>query len=349
MKLKKIIFFILFFLFLLTIKANASSADIDISKIADSFNNSIYVSKLANLGEFISAKQDSAGITLSYGNDNIVYLFDNNNILCATYPTSDKSIRKKCDILSAILIDTISTMQGNEPGNLIAFGLDDSFCYTTLNDNGIAKNYFNDMNSNRVIDFKINPFFKLPSLKSDSAIEKNSFLTEYKTLYSDVDCFVKKEDFIFYKTFSENGNMDLYIGQASKLNNLAYDSILTVIDILFDDNRASIYFKQNYSNISNDNFNFNGVSVDTSISELPISNVDTVLLPLNMKYAKFTINRDIVKENLKSIQISESKIGDSTSSSGKISLPIIAFLFVMVILVFCLVIFILKNVINHHK
>ena len=82
---------------------------------------------------------------------------------------------------------------------------------------------------------------------------------------------------------------------------------------------------------------------------MPISNVDTVLLPLNMKYAKFTINRDIVKENLKFIQISESKIGDSTSSSGKISLPIIAFLFVMVILVFCLVIFILKNVINHHK
>lgn len=348
MKLKKIIFLMIFFIFFIAIKVDATYVDIDISKIADNFNNSVYVSKLADLGESISAKQNSVGITLSYGNDNIVYLL-NNNILSATYPCQDKSIRKKCDILSAILIDTISTMQGNEPGKLISFALDDSFCYTTLDDNGISKNYFNDKNSNMVVDFKINPLFKLPLLKSDSAIEKNSFLTEYTTLYPDIDCFVKKEDFIFYKTFSEDGNMELYIGQSGVLNNFAYDSILTVLNILFDDNRTSLYFKQNYSDISNGNFEFNGVSVDTLVSKLPVSNVDTELLPLDMKYAKFTINRDVVKENLKSITVSEPKVGDSTNNSSKVSLPVIIFLLIMIILIFCLIIFIFKNVIKFNK
>lgn len=342
MKFRKIIFFMFILLFIFCIKCDATTVDFDISKIAENFNNNIYVSKLSEIGETVSAKQSGSEITLTYGNDNIVFSFNNSKILSGTYPFSDKTIRKRCDILTAILIDTISTMQGHESGSLIAFALDDSFCYTTLSDQGIAKNYLTDENSNMVVDFEINPFWELPILKSDSEIKEDDFLLQSKALHSDSDCFLKKEDLIFYKTFSEDGNMDLYIGQSNELDDLSYDSVLTALNILFNDSRVNTYFKKNYNNISIGNFEFNGVKVDTNILDFPISNIDTVLLPSNMKYAKFTINRDIVKKELSNIKIDDSDEKNS-SNSDNIVLTIVMVI-IMLILLISLVIFVIKNI-----
>lgn len=345
MKFKKIFFLVFILFFIFCVKSNATTVDIDVSKIAENFNKNVYVGRLAEIGETVSAKQSGSDITLTYGHDNIVFSLNNSKILSGTYPFSDKTIRKRCDILTAILIDTISTMQGHEPGNLIAFALDDSFCYTTLIDQGIAKNYFNDENSNMVVNFEINPFWELPTLKSDLEIKEDDFLVQAKALYSDENCLVKKENLIFYKTFSEDGNIDLYIGQADELDDLSYNSILTVLDILFKDSRATTYFKKNYNNISIGNFEFNGVTIDTNISNLPVSNIDTVLLPSNMKYAKFSINRDIVKKELADIPVT-SPNDEDVSNSDNIVLTIVM-VAIMLILLVSLVIFVLKNVISN--
>lgn len=344
MKFKKFVLIFIISLFIFTVKSDATTIDIDVTKIADNFNNSIYVSRLAEFNEFVSAKQNGNDITLSYGNDNLVFVFEN-GVFSVTYPFSDRTVRKKCDILSAIFIDTVATMQGKEPGELIAFALDDSFCFTTLSDNGIAKDYLTDVNSNMVVNFSINPYFKLPSVNSDKAISEDSFLTKYDTFYPDVDCVVKQEDLIFYKTFSDNGDMELYIGRSDEVDDITYDSVLTAVDLLFKDKRASRYFRQNYSNFSVGNAEFDGVSVNIDIDKLPVSNVDTSLLPLNMKFVKFTVNRDVVKENLKSISLSSPDVGDSTSNSESIPLPLIICLSIMGFLACCLVVFVFRKII----
>lgn len=347
MKFKKIVFFMIILFFILCTNSNANTVDIDISKLAENFNNNIYVSKLAEIGEVVSAKQTDSDITLTYGNDNIVFNLDNSNILSGTYPFLDKVVRKRCDILTAILIDTISTMQGNEPGKLIAFALDDSFCLTTLSDNGIAKNYLNDENSNIVVNFKINPFFEFPILNSNSPIKEDNFLLKADDLHGDKGCLVKQENLIFYKTFSENGDIELYIGQPDELNNLSYDSILTGLNLLFNDTHVKTYFKKNYENISLGNFEFNGVSIITDITELPISNIDTILLPSNMKFAKFTVNSDIVKKELSNIKIDNSDKKNS-SNSDNIFLTIVMIV-IMLTLLFSLLLFVLKNIIFSNK
>lgn len=347
MKLKKIVFFMIILFFILCIKSNASTQNIDISKLAENFNKNNYVAKLAEIGEVVSARQTNSNITLTYGNDNVVFNLDSSKILSGTYPFSDKVVRKKCDILTAILIDTIYTMQGNEPGKLIAFALDDSFCFTTLSDNGIAKNYLNDENSNIVVDFKINPFFEFPTLNSNSSIKEDNFLLKSDDLHGDKNCLVKQENLIFYKTFSDNGDIELYIGQPDELNNLSYDSILTGLNLLFNDNRTNTYFKRNYENISLGNFEFNGVSITTDISELPVSNIDTILLPSNMKFAKFTINRDIVKKELANIKIDNSE--EKTSSKSDDFVLTIVMVIIILSLLISLLIFVFKNIIFSNK
>lgn len=347
MSLKRIFFVIVFFMLVFSVKVNAATnVDIDVSKIAENFNNSVYVSKLAELGEVVSAKQDSDGITLSYGSDNVVFVFKTNEVLSATYPFSDKFVRKKCDVLCAIFIDTISTMQGKEPGELIAFALDDSFCYTTLSDDGIAKNYLSDVLSNTVVNFEINPYVLFPSASSSNPIKENDFLAESDTFYPDVDCFVKKEDLVFFKSFSENGDMELFIGRSGELDVVAYDSILNAVDILFKDERASKYFRQCYDGFSVGNYEFDGVSVSTDVTDFPVSNVDTALLPLDMRFAKFTINREVVKEDLKSVQLSDPDVGDSTGGKQSFSLPLVIGLSVMGLLIVLLVVFVFRNVIK---
>lgn len=113
--------------------------------------------------------------------------------------------------------------------------------------------------------------------------------------------------------------MELYIGQGNELvDEQAYESILTALDILFDNPQVSSYFKKNYSSFSLGNFDFDGVSVSLDVTELPIFNVDTALVPTNMKYAKFSINRDVVKEKLNSLaEDSTPQKGDSTNIDNK--------------------------------
>lgn len=332
----KILFLSILVLFILIIKSNAyESVSIDISAISENFNNSKYVTALKDLGISISATQKADNsIVLDYDDSTITYSYDStNNLYSVSYPITDEAY-EKYNILSAIFIDSISTMQGNPEGSQIALGLDDSFCYSFLKDDGVSKNYFAE-NGTTVANYQINPSIKMPVLSTSSSIADNIFLLEYETFYPDEDCLVKSGNLIFYKTFSENGDMELYIGDTNELNNYAYNSILTAISLLFDDARASYYLKENYTDFSIGNTEFDGISVSLDETSLPVSNIYTILLPDNMKYAKFTINRDIVKSKLDSVQIPSSpQVGDTTNTNNSFIIILAIAIVLIIILIF---------------
>lgn len=355
MKFKKIIFLMIIFIFALIISVNANTTtnteseniqaletvEIDVTTIAENFNNNIYVSNLSNLGITVMAEQVEGLITLMYNDTSSVdyYIDSSTNVLSTTYEMGNT----ECDVLNALFIETISTMQGNESGLILPFAWGDHFCYSSLTDNGIGKNYLYE-DGKTVISFEINPSIKLTLPETSTPLTSDDFLVEYETFYPDENCLVRDKNLIFYKTFLEDGTMELYIGQMNELTTeQAYQSILNAVDILFEDTKAAYYFKQNYSDFSLGNFEFDGVSVNVDITSLPTSTIETVLTGANMKYAKFTINRDIVKEKLPSVVIDNPEIGDtSKNSNNKLSLGII-------ILVFIFAIVIIGFVIRFHK
>lgn len=141
MRLKKVL--ILFFVFLgcfLTssyatefVDGAESTVDIDISKIAENFNKSSYVTKFSNIGTKIYATQTNNSIILNYGNANsLVYAYNpNTGVYTTYYPISPIN-----EYLNAILFDTIYTMQGNEEGKELPYALDDTLSFAGIKDSG---------------------------------------------------------------------------------------------------------------------------------------------------------------------------------------------------------------------
>lgn len=355
MKYKKIvILFLVFFSLFCTVslasEEDEETAKIDVSTIAENFNKSSYVAKLSSIGINVSAVQTANSIILRYnGTDTVTYTYDESESLLTTYYPSLKY--DMANILNSIFVDTISTMQGNEEGRQIPFALDDTFCFSSIRDLGIEKTYTSDENGGIKIRFQINPLITLPVNETSSAITDTSYLSEYTAFYSTDDCIVKSGDLIFYKTYNDDGLLEIYIGQADELDDFSYDSLLNALAIIFGDGdsysqKAPAYFEQNYDGFASGNIEFNGVSIDTNtIESLPVNNVDTIMVSSNMKYAKIVIDEEKVKEELPNVIINNDDNTDKSKSSGnRYSSPMI-----FSIVIICMVIIIMLIGILHRR
>ena len=331
MKIKKILLLIAIFLAVLVPISNADTEEVnlDLSKIVDKFNKCYYTSALSNIGITVKATKADNSFVLTYNNSkSITYNYDKSaGILSTTYPITNNTEE---NILSALFIDTISTIEGNEEGSFIFPALNDTFCYTSIKSNGVAKNYISsDGGSTVMTEFQISTSQRLsPSLDS-SVLSKSDFNNYLETFISDKNCIIKNSNLIFLKSTDDSGNIILYIGQPTELLDNAYESILNAISYLVsmdkDDETASnvvSYFRQNYAGFSAGNADFDGVSINTDIDSLPDTTLDTILVSRNMKYAKFTINVDTVISKSQNISPSPS-INDSTNISKKHISPIL--------------------------
>ena len=339
MKFYKILFFFVLFLlmFIPISKCDFETSDIDINTIGDNYNNNSYVAALANIGVKVTATQSNNVIVLTYNDsDSLIYTYNESD---GVFSTSYSSLNNEhLDILNAIFIDTISTMQGNASGVQLSAAFDDTFCFSTLKDNGISKNYLSDDGSSITVDFKINPSIKLPVPQIDSSIKEEDFYKEYETLYEKENTIVKAQGLLFLKSYDENGNLIIYIAQPTELNDYAYDSVLTALKILLTNNttdseKLSYYFKQNYSDFTIGNKDFDGVSVDLNIESLPVSTPDTILIASDAKYAKFTIFENIVKEKIADITLPSVSQNDGVkANSSKLFLIILIPLLILLII-----------------
>lgn len=342
MNLKRVfVLFVIFLSLFLTISyatddisETETNVNIDITKISENFNKSSYVTKLSNIGINVSATQTNDTIVLNYNNTNsIVYdINPDTGLLHTSYTRSNIG-----DYLNSILVDTIYTMQGNEEGTVLPFVLDDTFCFSSITQVGIEKNYFSGDSGNIETNFSINVYKNLP-IPAAEALSKNDFIKD-GIIYKQEDFIAKSGNIVFYKTFNENGLLELYFGQPNELNELSYNSMLTALSIILGNNSTSkekvnAYMKQNYPDFSIGNSEFEGVSVDTSIDTLPANTVDTIMIASNMKYAKFTIDIDKVKEEFPNVVITTPNVGDSTKvSKNKTSNPLVISIIIIAVVV----------------
>ena len=341
MKIKKILFSLIIFLAVLvpTSNANTEKANLDLSKVVDKFNKCYYTSALSDIGVSVKATKVDNSFVLTYNNsESITYAYDKSaGVLSTSYPITDDTNK---DILSALFIDAISTLEGNEEGSFIFPALNDTFCYTSLKSNGVAKNYISSDGGTTVMtEFQISTSQRLSPALDSSILSKSDFNRVLETFISDKNCIVKNNNLILLKSTDGSGNIVLYIGQPTELLDNAYESILNAISYIIsmdkDDETASnvvSYIRQNYSGLSNGNSVFDGVNINTDIDSLPDNTLDTILVSRNMKYAKFTINTDTVISNSKNISPSSS-INDSTSISKKHISPLLGITIGIIVLI----------------
>lgn len=365
MKFKKIIIFLLVLFLILTIcfatnaeetLENSSSIEnlesgltsrnieIDYSSIANNFNNSTYVAKLKELGINVKAVQKDNNIILTYNNsDTVTFSFDSDsNLLSTIYTLEDKENK---DILSAILVDTVSSIQGNEVGDQLPFYFDDAFCYSYYQTNGISKDYISsDLGASVNCIIKINTKMDVPL--DISSIDESTFTaaTDADNLYSKKEYFIRKNGLVFYKKYSDDGKLEIYIGQAKGFNEHAYKSVLNYLTLLYDNMnfnspKVLLYMKQNYTGFDNGNAEFDGVKIDTEITELPINNQYTVLVGNNMKYAKLTIDEDLLKDCAAKVSLTtaENSSVNSLSNSFRFRFFLVLLVIFAVLIIFWII------------
>ncbi len=310
---------------------------IDLSSISNNINNGKYVLSLKNSGiSIIASENDDNCVSLNYAGVTLDYRYNSDtSIYTASFPIDDEEIYYKSNILNAIFIDCISTMQGNVEGSQICFAFDDSFDYFTLNNDGISKSYYIENDHTRV-SYDINPFFKMSIPLENESITKSVISDNLQMFSSNTEnCIIKHKNILLYKTVSDTGNYVIYVGNPNTLSNFSYSSLLTAFDTLFNDKRISYYLKQNYSSFDNGNLKIDGISIETGLTELPISNIDTILMPSNMVYAKITVNKKDIAPVLETIQLPDSaKIGDATHNSNTSTLKSFIIIVIGIILFF---------------
>ena len=118
MKLKKILFLIVIFFAVLVPISNADTDEVnlDFSKIADRFNKCYYTSALSSIGVSVKATKVDDSFVLTYNNsESITYSYNKSSgTFSTTYPITNDTEK---DILSALFVDAISTLEGNEEGS----------------------------------------------------------------------------------------------------------------------------------------------------------------------------------------------------------------------------------------
>lgn len=329
MKLKKILFLIVIFFAVLVPISNADTDEVnlDFSKIADRFNKCYYTSALSSIGVSVKATKVDDSFVLTYNNsESITYSYNKSSgTFSTTYPITNDTEK---DILSALFVDAISTLEGNEEGSFIFPMLNDTFCYSTIKSNGVAKNYIsNDGGTTTLTEFQVSSTTKLSPMIGTSTLSQSNF--NKVSFDSQEDCIVKNDNLILLKSIDQSGNIVLYIGQPTEFYDNSYESVLNAVSYLFslsynEDTASKVvsYFRQNYSGFSVGNAEFEGVSVNVDIDSLPTATIDSILVSRNMKYAKFTINADSVVQNSQSVSNSPST-DDAVSISKKRISPIL--------------------------
>lgn len=346
MKIKKILFLTVLFLLLFISQsfATAEIIEFDISKIIDSYNNYPYVLALKNIGINVKAVQSGNDFILTYNDtDTVTFTYNEDETMFHTrYPFNN---RTNSDILSSIFVDCISNLQGNEIGALLPFYPGDTFGRTFYKNDGISREYLSTQSGGIVVDCKLNPFMKLAIPKDQYVIDEPVFISSKLNFYNSNSCIAKKDGLICYKSVIDDNTYELYIGKPDSLDDSAYYSVVTAVSLLakhdgIDKQKTTEYLKKNYSGFENGDYEFDGIKIETDITELPIENQDTILVGNNMKYAKITVNKNLLEAKADEIQIKTPTTNDtvkSKSSDNKVVVGIIV-IYIVIIAVIGLVV-----------
>ena len=336
MSFKRIFVLFLFFIFAFSVKCFAEEYPFDMTNVVRDFNEYEYVKKLNAEGNKIYAVERTNRYTLRYNNLELTYTYDEAKHLLHTEIELGTGSTDDLLLLNALFIDSISTMQGKEPGLFLCYALDDYFFYTLADQSGVGLELLKNSDGKTVYDFKIDPFVRFIPPISNNPIPRTTFTQEYDTLYEDTNTFIYYNDLVVLKYFDDTGKLVIYVGESKSNSERSKKSVETLIELIVS-TKSSVYFDKNVADLSN-NYDSEALKVEANLDSLPFTETRALVMPHEMKYAKITIDRNLLKKVSEEMsEEPEAKVGDITSfSSSKVPLVsaivIIGMVFIIILI-----------------
>lgn len=237
------------------ILSNSNSGNIkesyNLEDITAYINDSIVVKNLSDDGIKIEATNSENEITIYYEfedtNINYTYKLTNNN-LSSNFENDDEIAKLVLKIVltanAQTLNESYSDIVTNFPSlDLTSYSIGEGLSYTVLDKTYVI------VNLNKSLIIKDPEYFTINDLSSKSTeiIDRN-----YNSQKNNLKIMVYGED-----------SSIITISEAPDLSYYSYNSIISVLNIIFGDNIPIInYFKTNYSSINIGNKTFNGFKIE---------------------------------------------------------------------------------------
>ncbi len=341
---KKIFIFFLFFIIILSTKSfavEAQNVDINLDNLVNEFNNHEYVKKLNASGYKVYITSRPNRYTVKCNNQELTYIYDDVNTTLRCQIELKNEHKDDLYLANGLLIDTISSMQGNVPGSLINASLSDYYFYTLLSTDGIEEQLTKGDDGNTYAEFRINPFIKLSVPKFNSSISKEVYSQSSEELYDDTNAFFYFENLVALKYNDETGKTIIYLGEPNTNSNVSKESISNLISLIVS-SKVAEYFDRNIDSLNEDK-SIDGITIEANQDSLPFIETRVLVYPQNMKYVKVSIDTEIAKQKAEEMPKNDSaQSGDTVAISSR-SFPLTAALIVIFLVIFIILLGIIKR------
>ena len=266
-----------------------------LEEIVDTFNSKGDMLAFSQYGVSINAttnKKNKIVITLTGDKIKTMELEYSvkKNILSGSFNTNTNN-SFFIDLATIYLIDSICELNGYEKDEVLPSITDALIEKYTVENEGLLLRH----NSG--------------SLEVQMDINKKIPLVDFSKVYLEYeDVYYGKSDMLNSSFTTQRGNLmatietkdgvtEITIGEYPEITDNSYKSLLTIIGVLFDDEKAIQFFKDNYSGISEGNKKFNGVNIELNYT---ITNNELRAYDLaGLKVTHVTINHKTFKKGIK--------------------------------------------------
>lgn len=302
---------------LLIVGANVYAATPTLDQIASSFNNSSAVKKYSKQGTALNAKSNNNNLTISITSNNntndIEYTLEN-NILSTNFTKNDAFNGL---MVTKILIDSIGQLHGYSDGQLMTLLNSDKIATYTPEKEGFGITKLSDGSYQVKIDISK----KIPLTERSKVFIQISDLTEdsnFKKSISGDGYAEMKRGNVWFNKDGKDGKDTLLIAEKDELTECAYKSMLSIIEVMFNTNKAAEYVKTNYSNFSIENKEFAGVKIEVNPTR-GIREDSLIPTDADYKFARISIDKNAVIAAINGVTPNKENYGESSKKDNNVN------------------------------
>lgn len=278
---------------------NARTPTLD--DIAKTYNNMQMIKDYASANAYWSAnvQDNKLIITTSVDGNNTSTTFNLEGNILSISASGEQVFTYS--IVSNSVVDAVQIIQGYKEGEI----------YSSLNSKLIF-NYSLDKegieikSSDTEYSLKLDISKKIPLIDLSDEYFMKDDLAEFKTyLTGSGSCEGTKGNVYYNKSDDAYGNVTLLVGEKNKLTQVSYKSIVSLVEVIFDDVESSSYFVKNYPYLDG-NKEFDGFKVEIEPAKSDWEKLVFDKVP-GYKMVRITINKEDAKKAFTGIELDNGK------------------------------------------
>lgn len=283
----------MFFMFLgiLFIGNYAYATSITLEQIVEKFNTSSIVDDYKEAGGSIKATNDANSITINVATgettNDIKFLLDD-NILSIEIDTGEETAFIKAYIASYV-IDIIGQLQGYQEGELSQTINSDKATNYTLSKEGYELENI-DTTKKKI---KVDLTKKIPLIDFSSEYIEVSDLEDVKDFIAGDGSAEKSKGNIWFNKSGYGGEYTLLVAEKGQLTENTYKSVLSILEVMFDNEQVLQYFKQNYTSINMGDKEFSGFTIKVNPTKKTDWEENLVPSESGYEFVRITIDKQL--------------------------------------------------------